>query len=122
VTEPFTDVCDVVAVDPERVSHVQSRLPGVDEAANVAELLGAFADPARLRIIAALTVCELCVCDLSAALHMPQSSVSHHLRTLRSLRLARARRDGRLVYYSLDDTHVERLFALALEHVREKGR
>src|SRR5437667_271528 len=116
------DVCEVTAVDPERVRRVQLRL--TDEAASerLAETFAALADPARLRIVEALALEELCVCDLSAALGLSQSGTSHHLRTLRNLRLVKHRRAGRLVYYSLDDSHIVGLFAQGLEHVLENGR
>lgn len=114
------DTCDVVAVDPERVRRVQARLTDEETAQRLAETFAALSDTTRLRIIEALAQEELCVCDLSAALGgMSQSAVSHHLRTLRNLRLVRHRRAGRLVYYTLDDGHIQRLFTQGLEHVRE---
>ena len=113
------DICDVVTVDPERVRRVQAGLTDEDTSQRLAEVFGALSDPTRLRIVEALAQEELCVCDLCAALGMSQSGTSHHLRTLRNLRLVKHRRAGRLVYYSLDDHHILRLFDQALEHVRE---
>jgi DNA-binding transcriptional ArsR family regulator len=74
-------------------------------------------DPTRVRIISLLADGELCVCDLSAALDMSQSAVSHQLRTLRDLRLVRWRRQGRQIFYTLDDDHVSDLFRRGLDHV-----
>ncbi len=113
------DICEVVTVDPERVRRVQARLTDEDTSQRLAEIFAALSDPTRLRIVEALAHEELCVCDLTAVLCLSQSGTSHHLRTLRNLRLVKHRRAGRLVYYSLDDEHIVRLFAQGLEHVRE---
>jgi DNA-binding transcriptional ArsR family regulator len=86
-------------------------------AARLAETFKALSDPTRLRIVSLLAGTELCVVDLSAALGMSQSAVSHQLRTLRDLRLVRWRRDGKQIYYALDDEHVADLFRRGLEHV-----
>ena len=83
----------------------------------LAEMFKALSDPTRVRIVSLLAQSELCVCDLSAALGTSQSAVSHQLRTLRDLRLVRWRRDGRQIYYTLDDEHVADLFRRGLEHV-----
>lgn len=114
------DVCEVEAVDPERVLRVQRNLTDEESVERLAETFATLSDPTRLRVVEALTHEELCVCDLSAALGLSQSGTSHHLRTLRNLRLVKHRRSGRLVYYSLDDEHIRRLFAQGLEHVREE--
>jgi ArsR family transcriptional regulator, lead/cadmium/zinc/bismuth-responsive transcriptional repressor len=111
--------CDVTAIDPERVLRVQNRMIDETTTQRLAETFAALADVTRLRMIEALSAEELCVCDLSAALGLSQSATSHQLRTLRNLRLVKYRRAGRLVYYSLDDAHIERLFAQGIEHVRE---
>ncbi len=115
-----SDVCEIEAVDPERVRRVQMNLTDDESVERLAETFQTLADPTRLRIVEALTQEELCVCDLSAALGLSQSGTSHHLRTLRNLRLVKHRRAGRLVYYSLDDEHIRKLFAQGLEHVREE--
>jgi len=116
------DVCEVTAVDPERVRRVMQKLTDEDTAERLAETFATLSDTTRLRIVEALSHEELCVCDLSAALSLSQSATSHHLRTLRNLRLVKHRRAGRLVYYSLDDEHIVKLFAQGLEHVREDRR
>lgn len=85
---------------------------------HLAELFKALGDPTRLRLIAALAAGEQCVSDLATSLAMSESAVSHQLRTLRQLRLARARKAGRQVYYALDDEHIAELFQRGLEHVR----
>jgi DNA-binding transcriptional ArsR family regulator len=113
------ETCEVTAIDPDRVRRVQARMTAMETAQELADIFAALADTTRLRILEALTQEELCVCDLTAALGLTQSGVSHHLRTLRNLRLVKHRRAGRLVYYSLDDAHIGNLFAQGLEHVRE---
>jgi ArsR family transcriptional regulator, lead/cadmium/zinc/bismuth-responsive transcriptional repressor len=84
---------------------------------HLAELFSALSDPTRLRIISVLLHGELNVGDLASQLEMTESAVSHQLRGLRQLRLVRSRKDGRQVYYTLDDDHVARLYRLGLDHV-----
>ena len=122
VTAPEMDICEVPAVDPEKVRRVLSKLTDEESAQRLAETFATLSDFTRLRIVEALSHEELCVCDLSAALGLSQSATSHHLRTLRNLRLVKHRRSGRLVYYSLDDDHIVGLFDQGLEHVREDRR
>jgi DNA-binding transcriptional ArsR family regulator len=86
-------------------------------AGRLAEIFGALSDPTRVRIVSLLADAELCVCDLAAALEMSQSAVSHQLRTLRDRKLVRWRREGRQVFYLLDDEHVADLYRRGLEHV-----
>jgi ArsR family transcriptional regulator len=87
-------------------------------AEQLAQIFRALADPTRVRIVSVLAEVELCVGDLAAVLGMSVSAVSHQLRLLRELRVVRKRREGKHVYYALDDEHVEDLFARGLEHVR----
>lgn len=87
-------------------------------AAELAELFRAMSDPSRLRILAALLDGELNVGTIAAQVEMSESAVSHHLRGLRQMRLVRADKQGREVYYQLDDDHVVALFKLGLEHVQ----
>lgn len=87
-------------------------------ATRLAQVFAALSDPSRIRVISALLAGELCVHDLAVVLGMSQSAVSNQLRLLRSLNLVRYRKEGRVVYYSLDDEHVEQLFRLGLEHIR----
>ncbi len=87
----------------------------------LSRLFSAFADPTRLRILHALNVIdELCVCDLAALSDLSVSAVSHQLRLLRDRELVHARRDGRMVYYSLADEHVSQLMAIGAEHANER--
>ena len=84
---------------------------------HLADLFSALSDPTRLRIISILLEGEMNVGDISAHLEMSDSAVSHQLRGLRQLRLVRSRKEGRQVYYALDDDHIARLYRLGLDHV-----
>ena len=84
---------------------------------HLAQTFQALADPSRVRLISALLNTELCVCDLAAVLSMSQSAVSHQLRSLRDLHIVKHRKEGRIVYYALDDDHIRDLFQRGREHV-----
>ena len=90
-------------------------------AAALAETFKVLGDTTRVRILDALSRAELCVQDLASRVGISESAVSHQLRLLRGKRVVRARRDGRLIYYSLDDQHIVGLFVQGLEHVEERG-
>ena len=97
------------------------RQPLSDASASaLAETFRALGDLTRVRMLDALARSELCVQDLAARLHLTESAVSHQLRLLRNMRLVRTRRDGRLVFYALDDQHIVGLFEQGLEHVEER--
>ena len=85
--------------------------------AHLADLFSALSDPTRLRIISVLLEGEMNVGEIASQLEMSESAVSHQLRGLRQLRLVRSRKDGRQVYYALNDDHVEKLYRLGLDHV-----
>ena len=91
-------------------------------AAALAETFKVLGDPTRVRILDALARSEVPVCDLADTLGLTQSAVSHQLRLLRSMRLVRSRRDGRHIYYAVDDDHIVGLFNQGLEHVEERLR
>jgi DNA-binding transcriptional ArsR family regulator len=86
------------------------------------EIFRVLGDPTRVRILDALAQSELCVGDLAHRLGVSESAVSHQLRLLRSARIVRTRRDGRMIFYALDDRHVMALFRQGLRHVQEGGR
>ncbi len=111
--------CQVQAIhDDSVVAAKRTALPD-DEVVRIARLFKVLGDPTRTRILRALTTGELCVCDISHVLGMSISSVSHQLRVLRELDLVRPRREGKIVFYTLADSHVLALHETALEHVRE---
>lgn len=100
--------------------HLKSRLLGDPAVEALAETFKALGDITRVRILDALSRAELCVQDLADVLGLTQSAVSHQLRLLRGMRLVRTRRDGRQIFYALDDDHIVKLFAQGLEHVQER--
>ena len=103
---------------PDAVENVRANLPDDEFLYDLAELFKVFGDPTRLKLLAALLAQEMCVCDLSDLLGISQSAVSHQLRLLRTSRLVKNRREGKSVYYSLDDDHVATILAQGMEHVR----
>lgn len=114
------DLCSINEIDPEAVAFVQGQALSGKTIDRLSRLFSAFADPTRLRILHALNVIdELCVCDLAALTDLSVSAVSHQLRLLRDRELVKARRDGRMVYYSLADEHVSQLMAIGAEHANE---
>lgn len=116
--EDLLDHCDVHVVDPERVAAVRARLVSPAIAGQMAAVFKVLADQSRCRLTAAIIEAgELCVCDLAATVGMSESSVSHHLRVLRANGLVRARRAGKMVFYSPDDAHIRLLLDLTREHV-----
>ena len=92
----------------------------MERAGELAELFRTMGDTNRMRIISVLREHELCVHDITTLLEMTQSAVSHQLRALRRMKLVKSRRDGRHIYYTLDDEHVEQLFKIGLEHIAEE--
>ena len=115
------DGCDVRVVHVDTVRAARAAQPPATVLAGAADLFATLGDPTRLRLVAALAGRELCVCDLAATVGLSESAVSHQLRLLRARGLVRSRRDGRLVYYALDDDHVADLYAVALEHVAHRA-
>lgn len=117
------DRCESECVDPERVSHVRGRLPPTEVFQDLAETFRVLSDPGRVRLISALLEGgELCVCDLAAVTGLSQTACSHNLRLLRSGRLVRYRKQGKNVYYSLDDSHIRLLLDVGLQHVAHEGK
>lgn len=106
-----------VLVDPERVAAARSRMPAGRDIADTADVLGMLSDPGRLKMLVALRDGELCVSDLTAVAGGSPSGVSHALQLLRAHRVVASRREGRRIYYHLDDPHVAELLDLALAHI-----
>lgn len=114
------DVCEIRILHEDDIRQAQAGLVDEPTAAGLAETFRALSDPNRVRMISALIERELCVCDLAALLGMSQSAVSHQLRLLRNLRLVKHRKDGRVVYYAIDDDHIRDLFQRGLEHYQHR--
>jgi ArsR family transcriptional regulator, lead/cadmium/zinc/bismuth-responsive transcriptional repressor len=116
------DQCETDCVHPEAVQSVKEAEEEEDAARlfELAELFKALSEPSRLRIIHSLLKRELCVCDLCDVLGMQQSAVSHQLRVLRNLRIVKRRKEGKMMFYSIDDQHIEGLFLQGLHHISHK--
>ena len=113
------DECELTFVHPEQVAEAQGRIPNDASVMALADTFGALSDPTRIRMIAALTGGELCVCDLAQVLGLTRSAVSHQLRLLRGQRLVRLRKEGKMAFYTLDDDHIRSLMAEGISHVQE---
>ncbi len=112
--------CECKKVHRKTVEKVCTELTDDVSLAEMADIFQCFADPTRLKIINALLTSELCVCDLSEVLKMAQPAVSHHLKHLRQMHLVRSKREGKSIFYSLDDYHIQLLFDLCKTHLKEK--
>lgn len=112
-------VCEEECIHTELISRFQAEIIEGPQATDLASLFKTLGDPTRIRIMSALAKSEFCVCDLAELLGLSQSATSHQLRVLRSNKLVKYRRDGKMVYYSLDDDHVLGLYSQGLEHISE---
>ena len=116
--EQDLDRCQVT--HHHQLEYLKNRMPSQQEMEAAAELFKVFGDPTRLKLLAALLGQEMCVCDLSDLLGISQSAASHQLRLLRTSRLVKNRREGKSVFYSLDDDHVATILAQGMEHIRHQ--
>ncbi len=114
------DRCDCTVIHEEVVNAVRKRMPEEEELYDLAELFKVFGDSTRIKILCALAESEMCVCDIANLLNMTQSAISHQLRLLKIARLVKNRKEGKVVYYSLDDDHVSEIFEQGLSHVNEE--
>jgi DNA-binding transcriptional ArsR family regulator len=114
--------CELFHLDAGTARRLRQSLVATEAAQSLSETFKVLGDPTRVRILDVLSRAELCVCDLAGLVGMSESAVSHQLRLLRSMRLVRARRDGRMVFYALDDDHIVRLFNEGMRHVQESAR
>ena len=111
--------CNGNIIHEDIVVRVKDQLPAEETLYDLAELFKVFGDTTRIKIICALFESEMCVCDLSSLLNMTQSAISHQLRVLKSARLVKFRREGKVVYYSLDDEHIKHIYDAGLNHISE---
>lgn len=113
------DICETNCIHADIVARVARNLPRGHLLDPLADFFKLFGDGTRIRILWALSESEMCVCDLCALLNMQQSAVSHQLKNLKQSRVVKARREGKVVYYSLDDDHIRRLLDLGMAHLQE---
>lgn len=101
------------------IKSVKNKMPKEEVLFDIAEVFKVFGDSTRMKIICCLFEAEMCVCDIAEIINSTQSAVSHQLRVLKQAKLVKYRKEGKAVYYSLSDRHVEIIFNMALEHVKE---
>ena len=114
------EVCEVHKVHSELLKSVSEAMPGDDQLYDLAELFKIFGDQTRIRILCVLFEAEVCVCDIAEALDMTQSAISHQLRILKAGRLIKGRREGKQIFYSLDDEHVRSIIGAGMAHICEE--
>lgn len=114
-----TETCTIKGIHRETVRSVRKSMPDPVHLYDLADFFKLFGDSTRLGILWALSESEMCVCDLCALLKMKQPAVSHQLKNLKQARIVKARRDGKVVYYSLDDDHIRKLLNLGMDHLLE---
>jgi ArsR family transcriptional regulator len=113
------EFCSFDIVHDNIIEIVRQKMPQEEKLYDLAELFKVFGDTTRVKIISALFEAEMCVCDIAELLHMTQSAISHQLRVLRQARLVKHRKEGKIVFYSLDDEHIKNIFNQGLEHILE---
>jgi len=113
------ECCDVTYIHEEKVRKAQGLLPAEERMKELAEFYKVFGDATRVKILYVLLESEMCVCDLAAVLKMTQSAISHQLRVLKQMKLVKNRRDGKTVYYSLADGHIQNIISQGMEHIME---
>jgi ArsR family transcriptional regulator len=113
------DRCDCEVIHENTVNKVKEKMPLEENLYDLAELFKVFGDTTRIKLLWALDEEEMCVCDLAVLLNMTQSAISHQLRVLKQARLVKYRREGKIVYYSLDDEHIKAIFDQGLIHINE---
>ena len=114
------DSCNCNVIHEDIINKVKETMPSDQELYDLADFFKVFGDTTRIKIIYALLKEEMCVCDISKLLGMNQSAISHQLRVLRQARIVKFRKEGRVVYYSLDDEHVRNIFEQGLIHINHK--
>ena len=110
---------DTISLQEEEIQKILEGMPPMEKISSLAELFKVFGDMTRLRILFVLSSAEVCVYDLAVTLNMTQSAISHQLRILKQSRLVKSRREGKSIYYSLDDDHVRSIISQGMDHVME---
>lgn len=111
-------LCDCEVIHEDIVDKVKRNMLLTEELERLEKFFKIFGNDTRLNIISALDQHEMCVCDLAVLLKMTKSAISHQLRELRDSHLVKSRRDGKVIYYSLNDKHIKDVFEVGLEHIR----
>ena len=114
--------CDCEVIHEDLVKKVKEQLQSEEIITELAVFYKIFSDTTRVKILYALDKSDLCVCDISALLNMSISAVSHQLKILRDSYLVKTKREGKVIYYSLADEHVQKMIECGLEHILEKNK
>jgi ArsR family transcriptional regulator len=118
-SEKNNELCEIACVDEVKVNKIMKEMLSKNTLSDLAEIFKAMGDHTRISILHALSKNELCVCDMASLLGVSQSALSHQLRVLRNLRIVKFRKEGKIVYYSLDDKHIKNLLNEGFKHVTE---
>ena len=113
-------ICDCNMVHEEMVNDTLSKMPKTEILHNLADFFKIMGDATRCKLLFALLQNEMCVCDLANVLSMTKSSISHQLSKMKDVGLVKSRKQGKTVYYSLDDDHISEIFEVGLEHINHK--
>jgi len=111
--------CDCNIIHEDLIEKVRAVLPNPENLSLLADFFKVFGDPTRIKILSSLAESEMCVCDIAYLLNMTQSAISHQLRVLKQARLVKNRKEGKVVYYSLDDEHVKQIIDQGMVHIGE---
>lgn len=111
--------CECIDIHTNIVDKTKEEMPAEEMLYDLAELFKVFGDTTRIKILYALFSNEMCVCDIASLLNMTHSAISHQLRVLKQARLVKFRKEGKVVYYSLDDNHISQIFDCGLHHIEE---
>lgn len=120
INQKNTDLCSCTVIHEDIVDKVRQVMPQEEKLYDLAELFKVFGDTTRIKILYALFEEEMCVCDIAALLGMNQSAISHQLRVLKQARLVKFRKEGKIVYYSLDDEHIKNIFDQGFMHISHR--
>ncbi len=112
------DICSEKCINEKKVVETLKTIPQSEDITLMADIFKALSDPTRLKIVLALLKQEHCVCDIAVICNQTDSAISHQLRILRTQKIVRNRRDGKIMYYTIDDDHVAALINMSLDHVR----
>ncbi len=113
-------ICEITWIDKQKLSDIKNMMKSETTIERLSEIFKVLGDKTRVKILFALLIRELCVCEIAELLQTTKSAISHQLRILRNMRLVKYRKDGKMAFYSLDDSHITNLFAEGLKHVEEK--
>jgi len=117
--EKDNNICGITLIDENKVKFIKKKIPKDELIGRISEMFCSLCDPTRLKIIFSLSKDELCVCEIAAFVNVSSSAISHQLRLLRNSKLVKYRKEGKMVYYSLDDKHVLRILDNVIKHSKE---